>query len=307
MASPFFLSLFLLFYNGWKKEREKRIAMERIILKDEYPELSGGVLESLCLEKVFDTPEEQERWARPALLVIPGGAYSMVSKREGEPVAAFFLSQGFQTFILRYSLDDVHGCYPEPMKEAAAAVDYLKRHARRYSVNPREIFALGFSAGGHLAGTLAYGGKEKKDWTGGYDCALAGVGLSYPVVDEQSHPDSFCHLLGPSLPAERRKALAWNLSLVHEVGRKSVPTFLWSTEKDDLVPCDGVLRLARKLKKCSVPFSLRIYPEGGHGLSLGWPEINPGTSRCGREGIRDVEAWPKDCADFFRRFCSEPF
>ena len=40
----------------------------------------------------------------PAMLVIPGGAYWMVSDREAEPVALKFFAEGFNAFVLNYSV-----------------------------------------------------------------------------------------------------------------------------------------------------------------------------------------------------------
>lgn len=49
---------------------------------------------------------------RPAMLIMPGGAYCMCSDREGEPVAIKFLDAGFVSFVLSYS---VKTCYPTPL------------------------------------------------------------------------------------------------------------------------------------------------------------------------------------------------
>ena len=38
---------------------------------------------------------------RPAIIVMPGGAYSFLSDTEGEPVALTFLKEGYNTFVLR--------------------------------------------------------------------------------------------------------------------------------------------------------------------------------------------------------------
>ena len=43
---------------------------------------------------------------RPAIIIMPGGAYSFLSDTEGEPVALIFLKEGYNTFVLRYSVGD---------------------------------------------------------------------------------------------------------------------------------------------------------------------------------------------------------
>ena len=90
-------------------------------LKKEYG-TEGGKLTAILSGDVYDNAEANEKRTRPAVIVVPGGGYWMVSKREGEPVAAAFLSRGFQTFILTYlTASDGEYAYPEQLTELAAA------------------------------------------------------------------------------------------------------------------------------------------------------------------------------------------
>ena len=57
---------------------------------------------------------------RPAILIIPGGAYAFVSQREAEPVALRYFAQGFDCFVLDYDIAP-HG-YPVQIEEAAMAM-----------------------------------------------------------------------------------------------------------------------------------------------------------------------------------------
>ena len=68
--------------------------MNEIELKNHYPNLQGGTLSPLVLTRVNDSPDNA--YVRPALIVVPGGAYIMNSGREAEPVAARFLAKGFR-------------------------------------------------------------------------------------------------------------------------------------------------------------------------------------------------------------------
>ncbi|WP_372631129.1 hypothetical protein [Cohnella sp.] len=58
--------------------------------------LTGYVLDS--------SKELSNARVRPAVLICPGGAYRLCSDREAEPVAMAFLAEGYQAFVLRYSL-----------------------------------------------------------------------------------------------------------------------------------------------------------------------------------------------------------
>ena len=125
--------------------------IKAVELKEYYP-VQGGALNCIAMETPWSIGHEN--WRRPAVIVAPGGGYTHVSKREGEPIAMEFLAKGFQAFVLTYVCSP-EARYPEQLIELASAVDYVKKHADEYFVNPNEIFVVGFSAGGHLTANLA--------------------------------------------------------------------------------------------------------------------------------------------------------
>ena len=57
-----------------------------------------------------DLTEMGQKHIRPALLIIPGGGYGMISQREAEPVAARYFAEGFDCFVLDYAV--APACYP---------------------------------------------------------------------------------------------------------------------------------------------------------------------------------------------------
>ena len=67
----------------------------------------------------------QER-LRPCLLICPGGGYVMCSQRESEPIALQFLPEGYNVFVLTYSVAPHR--FPTQLREVAAAVELI--HAR---------------------------------------------------------------------------------------------------------------------------------------------------------------------------------
>ena len=91
-----------------------------VLLKEEYG-VFGGKLDCLSLDDT--NPREGIEWKRPAVIIVPGGAYSSVSKREGEGVAARFLAQGFQTAVLTYSVVGEGAKYPDQLVELGCALD----------------------------------------------------------------------------------------------------------------------------------------------------------------------------------------
>lgn len=203
---------------------------------------------------------------RPALIVVPGGGYAMVSKREGEPIAAYFMAKGYNTFILTYSVAPVR--YPSQLLQLAATVDYLHKHAEEYNIDEQRIYMVGFSAGGHLVGNFAtdyFNINERfgKDW----NLSATAVCLSYPVIScECGHVDSFNNLFGSETDVDKVK-FDKVLNLNRAVTDKTLPSFVWTTFEDNCVPPINSLRYAEAMIANGVQCELHMYPQGWHGLS----------------------------------------
>lgn len=95
-----------------------------------------------------DWPEE-----RPAMLILPGGAYSHISKWESLPVADYYASQGFACYVLYYSLRE-EASFETLLEEVALSMAQIKRESKRYGFDAERVLTLGFSAGAHLAAML---------------------------------------------------------------------------------------------------------------------------------------------------------
>ena len=276
--------------------------LKKVDLTAEYPFLQGGELLCIAADYIFDG-EVDSAWKRPAVIVVPGGGYGMVSKREGEPVAHAFLAKGFQVFILTYRVgEEVR--YPEQLCEIAAAVDYVKKHADEFSVNPQEVFAVGFSAGGHLVGNLCVEHQNIQQKTGvALDCNLTAAGLSYPVITQDGgHMGSYINLLN-GYTDEAKEELFKTLNLNNAVSEQTPPAFIWTTASDNVVPADNAMRYALALAKKNIGYELHVYPAGLHGLSTANDEVNVVPNA----DMKRIARWVDDCALFFRRYTQEKF
>lgn len=271
-------------------------------LKKEYA-TEGGTLTAILSGSPHDNAEMSEKWTRPAVIVVPGGGYHFVSKREAEPVAQAFLARGFHCFILTYLVSPDGAAYPEQLTELAAAVDYVKKHAKEMHVNGEEIFAVGFSAGGHLVADLAVEWQNVAAITGkDLDCKLTATGLCYPVISSKAgHVGSYDNLLQGYTQEAREEALK-KLDLNHSVSEKTPPAFLWSTAADTCVPSENALLFALELAKRKIPYELHVYPECNHGASTCDYEINAEYAP-----LRRAARWVDDCCYFFRLFTTEKF
>ena len=214
----------------------------------------------------YPSDEMSAKKVKPMMIVCPGGGYVFRSDREAEPIALQYMAAGFHTAIVHYTVNP--SPYPTAVLQLAEAVRQVRRHAEEWNVNPSQIYISGFSAGGHLActfGTL-WNDQLFHDVMGGEcDWQPNAQVLSYPVVTmgELTHMGSRISLLGENPSAE----LVEKLSLENSVSADTVPTFIWHTVEDAIVPVENTMNYACALRKNGVPFEMHIYECGRHGLA----------------------------------------
>lgn len=229
----------------------------------------------------------------PAVLILPGGGYCMTSEREAEAVALQFSALGYQTFVLAYSC--APSVFPTALRECAMAMTYIRRSAKGFGVIPNMVAAVGFSAGGHLCGTLGtlYDSPEVADIAPAEWIRPDALGLSYPVAVSwgSTHEGSFQALCGENRDLRSR------LSLEKLVRPDMPPVFLWHTRDDGAVPVRNSLILAQAMEEKGVSFALHIYRSGPHGVSLANELVYPANHPpvCSR----DVSGWQRAMADFW--------
>ena len=274
---------------------------EIVSLKDEYG-LKFGSLECLCLDLPFDKPNPA--WKRPAVIVVPGGAYQIVGKREGMPVASAFLARGFQAFVLEYSTIENGGRYPDQLVQLGCAVDYVKKNAERFHVNADEVFVVGFSAGGHLTANLGVEYASVSKYLGReVDAKPAAIGLGYPVITAKTKYCASHENLLKGYSEEERQALLARLNLDEAVTAETAPSFVWTTATDTLVPAENAMLFALACARNGVPYELHVYPSGRHGCGTFDYEVNVGEFPAWQQN----RTWVDSCATFFRSFCEEKY
>lgn len=212
------------------------------------------------------TEMNRQHQKRPCLLICPGGGYGMCSQRESEPIALHFLPEGFNVFVLTYSVSPNR--FPTQIREVAAAMELIYEKADEWNCDTEKVAIMGFSAGGHLAAhySTMFDCKEVREVLPDSKSVNASV-LCYPVITADftfTHQGSILNLLGRE-PESAEEADYF--SCEKQVRSITPPAFIWHTAEDGAVPVKNSLVYASALAEKSIPVELHIYPLGGHGLS----------------------------------------
>ena len=216
---------------------------------------------------------------RPMILIFPGGGYGGVSiDKEGHYVASWLNAHGICAAVLKYRLPERAGGLPLPFQDGIAAMECIRDHADDWSLDLKKFGLMGFSAGGHLAGSL---GLRFHELTRGRHIPRpAFLCLIYPVITAASdcaHLGSFKNLLQGELTDEDVRTH----SLDNHVVQDSPPIFLFHAADDRTVPPAHSEKLHAACQNAGSHATVHICPEGGHGFGMGragekcaaWPDL----------------------------------
>lgn len=254
-----------------------------------------------------DIPYNVYGGKRPAMVVIAGGGYCFIANnREGEPVAINYFAEGYNCFLLDYSINE-KAAFPRPVQDVSKAIVHIRRNADKYNVDPERIYVIGFSAGGHLAASIGTfwaeeWAKSDEDMAAGENKPTA-VLTCYPVITGDPryyHQHSIMRVLGYDLEQENvsDEDLA-KYSIDKNINENTVPTFIWHTFEDTCVPVENSLLYAMALKEKGIHFEMHIYPKCDHGLSIATRETSWGEDRLINPHIG---TWFKDSLGFLEIF-----
>ena len=203
---------------------------------------------------------------RPCLLVLPGGGYVHCNPdgHEGAAIAEYFTAEGFHAAVLTYRLAPHR--YPAALSDAQRGMRILRAHADALGIISDKIAAIGFSAGGNLAASLAVLPDEARigDALDDYSPRPNACVLCYPAID--LHDPRIAS--GRSLFGEKLPENVEEFSLQNRVTDKTAPTFFFHTSDDPGVSVKHSLVYAAALRDHGVPFEMHIYPHGKHGVGL---------------------------------------
>ncbi|MCD7957033.1 MAG: alpha/beta hydrolase [Lachnospiraceae bacterium] len=224
---------------------------------------------------------------KPAVIVCPGGAYMSCPRHgnEGDPVAMAFAMDGYQAFVLEYSVaeraPEGKTLFPAQLLDFGKAILTIREHAAEWYIDVNKISIIGFSAGAHLCGMLATTWHEPlladhfhvEPEVFRPLSAMLIYGLFDYAFQNRSNQeksglslDMNTHVFGcPQPPLEEEE----KYSPICHVSDNTPPVFLAAAIDDGMVPSIQSVRMAEKLHMTGVPYELHMFQYGDHGFSLG--------------------------------------
>jgi acetyl esterase/lipase len=190
-----------------------------------------------------------------AIIDCPGGGYqNLAMEHEGTQFAPWLNDQGIALIILKYRMPK--GNHEIPLSDAKQAIRIVRQHAKEWNIDPDKVGIMGFSAGGHLASTLAthFDAETRPDFQI----------LFYPVItmdNTYTHGGSRKNLLGENPSDELLQLYSNELQVTPETPK----AFILFSDDDKAVPSANGVNYYLALQKNGVSAELHIYPTGGHG------------------------------------------
>lgn len=193
-----------------------------------------------------------------AVVVCPGGGFhALAINKEGTEVAKWLAARGIAAFVLRYRVvptgEDgvqeltarlkegpgpkftayVAETVPLAVADGLTAIRYVREHASEYSVDPKRVGIVGFSAGAIIAISTGF------------------------LYTEASRPAFIAPIYG----------LAGEL-LERSVPADAPPAFIAAAADDVLIPVEESVKIYTKWIRAGKPTELHLYTKGGHGFGM---------------------------------------
>jgi acetyl esterase/lipase len=227
-----------------------------------------------------------------SVIICPGGSYCYLgTKKEGLKVAKWFQDNGISAFVLRYRVAMRKNKYPAMIQDLQRGIQLVKENYAMYCIDTCKVGVLGFSAGGHLAGTAATFFDTNYMEELGIEPTVSlrpdFAAMIYPVVsmtDSLSHKRSRRNLLGKHYSTELKHMMSLELN-VHD---QMPPVFMIHCKKDKTVDYRNSSNYNLALRNKGVRCDFTLYDEKGHGFG-----INPDSPKA-PSWINNFLPWLRD-------------
>lgn len=233
---------------------------------------AGGFLRNVSRPQILVYLPAKSRANGASILVFPGGSYAgLTFDYEGTQQARFLIDHGIAAFVVKYRIPSDQTMIDKsigPLEDAQQAIRFVRLHAKEWSLDPTRVGAIGFSAGGHVASTLA------THFNMAYVANPEHISLRpdflivvYPVISMDAriaHMDSRKALLGPHPSTSQVRFFSSEL----QVTRQTPPTLILDAADDRLVDPENSIVFFDALRHAGVTVEARFFERGQHGFFL---------------------------------------
>ena len=240
----------------------------------------GGMIRKVLMPSIEVFQPSKDSANGTAVLIIPGGGYGVVVYQgEGVGTAKEFVKKGITAFVLKYRLPNDSMMVDKsiaPLQDAQQAIKYIREHHTEWGIDAKKVGVVGFSAGGHLASTVAtHFNKSYIDNPENTSLRPDFQILVYPVITMEkqlTHGGSRNSLLGLN-PSDELVNLFSNEK---QVTSETPIAYLTHAADDKVVDVDNTIHYFDMLRKNKVETEMHIYPKGDHGFIFRFKEwIDP--------------------------------
>ncbi|GAB6009946.1 alpha/beta hydrolase [Dysgonomonas reticulitermitis] len=208
--------------------------------------------------QVFNPENLNSENSYPAIIFFFGGGWQTGTPQQFEPQAQYFASRDIVSILADYRTESKNGVSPdECVKDAKAAIRYIRKNAAELNIDPDRIIASGGSAGGHLAAATALckGFNHSDD-----DLSISehpnALVLFNPVVDNSEEGYGY----------ERVSEFFPAISPLHNIAEGVPPSLILLGSKDKLVPVRVAEEYKKRMEDVGSRCDVIIYEGEGHGF-----------------------------------------
>ncbi len=210
--------------------------------------------------------------AVPAIVLIHGGGWMGGRRQDMTGVMKQAAAHGYVAATVSYRFAPKHP-FPAQVEDVKCAVRYLRAHAQELSIDPKQIGAMGISAGAHLSMMLgALDSKDGLEGEGGnpeqaskVQAVVSFVGPTNLILPSYSPvQDQIVTAFVGGKPAEKKEECR-RASPVTYVDKGDAPMLLFFGTKDPLVATDQAYQMCEALSAAGVPARVELIVGAGHG------------------------------------------
>ncbi len=191
-------------------------------------------------------------------LSIYGGGLKTGRLEWGYDYAKFMTSMGYVGIAMEYRLaDEMNVSALDCIKDANSAVRWIRTYAEEINVDPEQVLAIGFSAGGYLSITTAMFPQFKEESEDETVSSVPNAVIALaPSVDMERVTDFENLLLG--------QATAKECSPADHVRFLGIPILIVHGSEDELLPIAYTQVFVTEMKAAGNDIELYIFCGGSH-------------------------------------------